>query len=106
MVIAWIIYIFEGILIPPSNRITVPFSIEFDIASLTTLANSSGFPALAGNSTTFIRLARTLSLIRAVIPLSNRLGAIVTTRTPYRARSRVKGKVRLAMAPLLAAYET
>ena len=99
-------YILEGILIPPSNRITVPFNIEFSIPSFTSRANSSGFPGLAGNSTALIKLARTLSLIKAVMPLSKRLGAMVTTLTPYRARSRVNDNVRLAMAPLLAEYDS
>ena len=70
--------------------------------SFTTRANSSGFPGRSGNSITLVKLALTLSLIRAVIPLSNKLGATVTTLTPYLARSLVKGSVRLAIAPLLA----
>ena len=99
-------YILEGMRMPPSNRITVPFNIEFSTPSLTTLANSSGFPGLRGNSITLVKLALTLSLIKAVMPLSKRLGAIVTTRIPYLARSRVKGSVREAKAPFDAAYET
>lgn len=55
---------------------------------------------------TLVKLDLTLSLIDAVIPLSNRLGAIVTTRTPYLARSLVNGKVNEASAPFEAAYET
>ncbi len=99
-------YILLGIRMPPSNRITVPFSMEFSIPSLTILANSSGFPGLRGNSMTLVRLDLTLSLMRAVIPLSNRLGAMVTTLTPYLARSRVNGSVKDARAPFEAAYET
>lgn len=76
-----------------------PFNIEFSNPSLTILANSSGFPALSGNSITLVRLPLTLSDIIAVIPLSNELGAIVTTLIPYFARSRVKGSVSEAIAP-------
>ena len=36
----------------------------------------------------------------AVIPLSNKLGAMVITRIPYCARSRVRGSVKEAKAPL------
>ena len=100
------VYILEGMRMPPSNRITVPFNIEFSTPSLTTLANSSGFPGLSGNSITLVKLALTLSLIKAVMPLSKRLGAIVITRIPYLARSRVNGSVREANAPFDAAYET
>lgn len=99
-------YIFEGILMPPSNLMTTPFSIEFSMPSLTILANSVGFPGRKGHSMTLVRLALTLSLIKAVIPLSNRLGAIVTTLTPYLDRSRVNGRVKDAIAPLDAEYET
>ena len=45
-------YILLGILIPPSSRMTTPFSIEFSMPSLTIFANSSGFPGLRGNSIT------------------------------------------------------
>lgn len=96
-------YILLGILIPPSSRITTPFSIEFSMPSLTILANSSGFPGLSGNSMTRVKLALTLSLIRAVIPESKRLGAMVTTLIPYFARSLVNGRVSDANAPFDAA---
>ena len=99
-------YILLGILIPPSSRMTTPFSIEFSIPSLTTLANSSGFPGLRGNSITLVKLALTFSLIKAVIPESKRLGAMVTTLIPYFARSLVNGRVNDANAPFDAAYET
>lgn len=92
-------YILLGILIPPSSRITTPFNIEFSMPSFTILANSSGFPGLRGNSITFVKLALTLSLIKAVIPESKRLGAIVTTLIPYFARSLVSGRVSDANAP-------
>jgi len=59
-----------------------------------------------GNSITLVKLARTLSLIIAVIRESKRLGATVTTLIPYRARSRVRGRVSDAMAPLDAEYAT
>jgi hypothetical protein len=59
-----------------------------------------------GNSITLVKLARTLSDIMAVILESKRLGAIVTTRIPYLARSLVIGRVREAMAPLEALYAT
>jgi len=52
---------------------------------------------------TLFKLARTLSDIIAVMFESNRLGAIVTTRMPFLARSRVMGKVRETRAPLDAA---
>lgn len=104
--VIWAFYIFDDIRIPPSNLITTPFSIEFSTPSLTILANSSGFPGRGGNSITLVRLDLTLSLIKAVIPLSNRLGATVTTRIPYLETSRVNGSVREAIAPLDAAYET
>jgi hypothetical protein len=55
---------------------------------------------IQGNSITLVKLARTLSDIIAVILESKRLGAIVTTLIPYRARSLVIGRVREAMAPL------
>ena len=81
------VYILLGILIPPSILSTTPFNIEFSHPSFTTLANSSGLPGLNGNSIPFTKLALTFSLINAVIPLSNKLGAIVTTRIPYLAKS-------------------
>lgn len=59
-----------------------------------------------GNSITRVKLARTLSDITAVIRESNRLGAMVTTLIPYRARSLVIGSVRAATAPLDALYAT
>ena len=99
-------YIFDGIRMPPSNLITTPFNIGFSNPSLTILANSSGLPGLSGNSMTFVRLDLTLSLIKTVIPLSNRLGAIVTTLIPYLETSRVSGRVKEASAPFDAAYET
>ncbi len=92
-------YILLGILIPPSSLMTVPFNMLFSNPSLTTLANSSGRPGLNGNSITRVRLLLTLSPISAVIPLSNKLGAIVTTRIPYLARSLVSGSVSEAIAP-------
>lgn len=55
---------------------------------------------------TLVKLARTLSDITEVILDSKRLGATVTTRIPYRARSLVRGRVRDAMAPLEALYAT
>ena len=65
-------------------------------------ANSSGFPALLGNSIAASRLFLTLPLIMLVIRLSNKLGAIVTTRMPCRAKSRAMGSVMDTTAPLLA----
>jgi hypothetical protein len=56
-----------------------------------------------GNSITLVSEARTLSDIMAVILESNRDGAIVTTRIPCRARSRVRGRVSERIAPLEAA---
>jgi hypothetical protein len=53
-----------------------------------------------GNSITRVRDARTLSDIMAVILESKSEGAIVTTRMPWRARSRVNGRVSERMAPL------
>lgn len=99
-------YILLGILMAPSNRSTVPFNIEFSMLCLTNAANSSGFPARTGNSITLSKLFRAFSLSFAVIALSNRLGAIVTALIPYLARSRDKGSVRDAMAPLDAEYAT
>ena len=96
-------YILLGILIPPSSRITTPFSIEFSMPSLTILANSSGFPGLRGNSMALVKVALTLSLINAVILDSKRLGAMVTVLIPYLARSLVKGRVSDANAPFDAA---
>lgn len=61
---------------------------------------------IRGNSITLFKLARTLSDITDVILESNRLGAIVTTLIPYRARSLVIGRVRAVMAPLEALYAT
>jgi len=52
-----------------------------------------------GNSITRVKEARTLSDIIAVIRESKREGASVTTRIPWRARSRVNGRVRERMAP-------
>lgn len=88
-----------GIRIPPSSLITTPLSIGFSIPSLTILANSSAFPGLSGNSITLVKLDLALSPINAVIPESNRLGATVTTLTPYLERSRVRGSVSDANAP-------
>ena len=76
-------YSFDGIRMPPSNLITTPLSIGFSTLSLTILENSSGLPGRRGNSMTLVRLFLTLSLISAVMPLSNKLGATVTTRIPY-----------------------
>ena len=61
---------------------------------------------LPGNSITLVKLALTLSDIIAVILESKRLGAMVTTLIPYRARSRVIGSVSEAIAPFDAAYAT
>jgi hypothetical protein len=58
---------------------------------------------IPGNSITLVNEARTLSDIMAVIRESKSEGAIVTTRIPWRARSRVKGRVRERIAPLEAA---
>ena len=58
---------------------------------------------IPGNSITLVNDARTLSDIMAVILDSKSEGAIVTTRIPWRARSRVKGRVRERIAPLEAA---
>lgn len=55
---------------------------------------------------TLVKLALTLSLIIAVILESKRLGAIVTTLIPWRARSRVIGNVSAVMAPFDAEYAT
>ena len=96
-------YILLGILIPPSSRITTPFSIEFSMPSLTILANSSGFPGLRGNSMALVKVVLTLSLINAVMLDSKRLGAMVTVLIPYLARSLVKGRVSDANAPFDAA---
>jgi hypothetical protein len=56
-----------------------------------------------GNSMTLVRDARTLSDIMAVILDSKSEGAMVTTRMPCRARSRVMGRVSERIAPLEAA---
>lgn len=96
-------YVLLGILVPPSSRITTAFSIEFSMPSLTILANSSGFPGRRGNSMTLVELALTLALIKAVMPESKRLGAIVTTLIPCFARSLVNGRVSDSNAPLEAA---
>lgn len=58
---------------------------------------------IPGNSITLVSEARTLSDIIAVILESKSEGAIVTTRIPWRARSRVRGSVRERIAPLEAA---
>jgi hypothetical protein len=58
---------------------------------------------IPGNSITLVSETRTLSDIIAVILESNSEGAIVTTRIPWRARSRVRGRVRERIAPLEAA---
>lgn len=62
--------------------------------------------SIHGNSITLVKLARTLSDIIEVILESKRLGAMVTTLIPWRARSLVIGKVREAIAPLEALYAT
>ena len=95
-----------GILVPPSSRITHPFSISFSMHSFANDANSSGLPALFGNSIAPSRLCLTLSLKTAVIALSKRLGAMVTTLMPWWARSRASGRVADAIAPFDAAYDT
>lgn len=61
---------------------------------------------LPGNSMTLFKLAFTLSLIMTVMLESKRLGAMVTTRIPFLARSRVRGRVRDTIAPFEAAYAT
>jgi hypothetical protein len=58
---------------------------------------------IPGNSITRVSEARTLSDIMAVMRESKSEGAMVTTRIPWRARSRVRGRVRERMAPLEAA---
>lgn len=93
-------HILLGILIPPSKRITVPFNITFSIACLARLANSSGLPARRGNSIALSRLFLTLPPIMLVMRLSNRLGAMVTTRMPCRLRSLAMGRVMAVTAPL------
>jgi hypothetical protein len=74
--------------------------------SRTTLANSSGCPALLGNSIAFHKLCLALLLIIFVMFESNKVGAIVTARMPYLDKSLASGSVKLATAPLLAAYAT
>ncbi|KAL3708783.1 hypothetical protein TMatcc_002572 [Talaromyces marneffei ATCC 18224] len=49
------------ILMAPSSRSTVPFNIEFVTLCITRLENSSGLPALTGNSITLSKLLRALS---------------------------------------------
>jgi hypothetical protein len=58
---------------------------------------------IPGNSITLVSEARTFSDIMAVIRDSKSEGAIVTTRIPCRARSRVRGRVSERIAPLEAA---
>jgi hypothetical protein len=55
---------------------------------------------------TLSKLFLALSGRMLVILVSKRLGAIVTTRMPYRAKSRASGKVKDAIAPLDAEYAT
>jgi len=78
----------------------------FSTACFTKLANSSGWPGLAGNSIAFRNPSFTLSDNIAVMAESNMLGAIVTTRIPNLDKSLAIGSVMDATAPLLAAYAT
>lgn len=55
---------------------------------------------------TLVKEALTLSDIMSVILDLNKLGAMVTTRIPYRAKSRVSGSVSEAIAPFDALYAT
>ena len=84
----------------------VVFLLSLKFVSRKQNKSSNGTLNPPGNSMTLFKLSRTLSLIIAVMFESNRLGAIVTTRIPFLARSRVNGKVRETIAPLDAAYAT
>lgn len=91
-----------GILAAPSSRITVPFNIPFSTTLFTICANSSGLPALAGNSSVLFKLSLALSGIPSTMPVSNIPGAMHTALIPHRERSRASGSVRDARAPLAA----
>lgn len=70
------------------------------MTNLAVWANSSAEPNLFGNARSLTRLAFVFSLILSVIADENAPGAIVTTRMPWRARSRDIGRVMLTRAPL------
>ena len=70
----------------------------------TSAAYSAGLPRRGGNGTPAARDSRTSGVMPAIIGVSKMPGAMVITRIPKRASSRAAGKVRLAIAPLEAAY--
>ena len=72
-------YILDGIRIPPSIRMTVPFNIVFSTLCFTSAANSLGNPGRTGNSIAVLKDFLTLSLIKAVTrtirtSFNNRIG--------------------------------
>lgn len=80
--------------------------MTFSTTLLTIPANSSGLPALAGNSSVFFKLSLAFSGIPSTIPVSNIPGAMQTALIPHRERSLASGSVMDAMAPLAALYDT
>lgn len=77
--------------------------MEFLMPSPTILTNSPGFPGLGGNSMTLVKLALILILVKASIPESKRLAAMVMNLAPCFARLLVNGKVSDANASFDAA---
>lgn len=68
--------------LPPSSRSTLPFSIGFSTTATASCAYSSAVPNRGGNRSVLARLARTLADVCWPMAVSNREGAIVTTRMP------------------------
>ena len=73
---------------PASSRIVPPLSIGLSMIASASLAYSSGRPIRRGNAASFTSTSLKSSGMPAVMPVSNRLGAIALTRIPSEPRSR------------------
>src|SRR5215475_1885549 len=95
---------FGGIRKAPSRRITSPLSIAFSMMCLASAAYSAGTPSRAGNGTCAPSAFLMSSDRPASSGVSNKPGAMVTTRIPDRARSRAIGNVIPTIPPFDAEY--
>src|SRR5262245_53722849 len=88
----------------PSRRITSPLSIAFSMMCLASAAYSAGSPSRGGNGICAPSDFLMSSGNPASSGVSNRPGAMVTTRMPDRARSRAIGSVIPTIPPSDADY--
>src|SRR6185437_12847528 len=95
---------FGAMRIAPSRRIVSPLSISFRTISATSDAYSAGRPNRGGNGTILPSDSCTSFGKLVIIGVSNRPGAMVTTRMPFRASSRAIGSVSPTSPPFDALY--